>query len=185
MKRRLILLFSLPAVLTGCASAKIRNWRISPVMGPVRSGSGSSIGIRSIGLPNTLSQTGVPEPGGIYAANTFQNDLWAAPLTEMLQLVMVANLAQRLPNDTVLVDGGAIGKAADQLVEIQILELTLNVAGEIFLSAQFATRPATSQNWQFQNFQSSAMGGQTAEAVVAALSLVWGSAANLLATMLS
>lgn len=185
MKRRLIFLSPLPIILAGCASAQIRSWRIAPVSGPVKVGTGGKVGVRNIGLPSALSQTGVPEPGGAYAANTFPNDLWAAQLAEMLQIVMVENLAQRLPNDTILADGGAIGEAPDQLIEIQILGFTLNAIGDISLSAQFATRPSASQNWQFQNFQSKAAGGQTAETIVATMSYLWGEAANSLADMLS
>lgn len=185
MKRRLMLLSALPTILVGYASAKIRSWRIAPVSGPVMRGNGGKIGIRSIGLPRAMSQTSVPEPGGPYAANTFPNDLWGAPLTEMLQIVMVENLAQRLPNDIVLADGDAIGEEPDRLIEIQILEFTVNAMGTISLSAQFASRPATSQTWKFQNYQSSAMAGQTLETIVATMSNLWGEAANFLANMLS
>lgn len=185
MKRRLVLTTSCAALLSGCTSAPVHSWRIASVPGPVRGGTGIRIGVRGIGLPSAMNQSGVPKPGGAYAADTFPNDLWAAPLSAMLQTAMVANLAQRLPADTVLADGGAVGAAPDQLVEIQILAFTPDASGTITLSAQLAARPATKQDWQLQSFNASAAGGQTAETIAAAMSTLWGSAADRLAGMLA
>lgn len=185
MKRRFILSSLCCAILSGCTSTNINNWRIASIPGVAKRGTGNRIGVRSIGLPSFMSQTGVPEPGSAYMANTFPNDVWAAPLAAMLQTTMVENLAQRLPSDTVFADGGPIGAAPDQLIEIQVFAFTPNAQGQILLSAQFATRPAKSLNWQFLNFESSAPGGQMAETIVATMSSLWGEAADRLASMLS
>lgn len=185
MKRRFILATSCAVLLSGCASTTVHNWRIAAVPGPAQGGTGMRIGVRSIGLPSALNQSGVPKPGNAYAADSFQNDLWAAPLAAMLQSAMVQNLAQRLPSDTVLADGGAIGAAPQQFVEIQILAFTPDAAGNITLTAQLATRPASKQAWQMQNFTATAAGGQMAETIATAMSALWGEAANHLATMLA
>ena len=185
MKRRLVLATSCGAILSGCTSAPVHSWRIASLPGPVRGGTRMRIGVRSIGLPSAMNQAGVPKPGGAYAADTFPNDLWAAPLAAMLQTAMVENLAQRLPADTVLADGGAIGATPDQLVEVQILAFTPDSSGNVTLSAQLAARPATKQDWQLQSFTATAAGGQTAQTIAAAMSTLWGEAADLLARMLS
>ena len=185
MKRRVVFSVSCAAILTGCVSADVHTWRIVPVPGEIRGGTGCRVGVRSIGLPSAMSQTSVPEPGGAYMANTFQNDLWAGPLATILQIAIVQNLAQRLPSDSVMVNGGAIGAASNQFVEIQILDFSPNVLGQVALSAQLATRFSASQNWQFENFISHSPGGQTPETIVAAMSSLWGEAADRLATMLS
>ncbi|MGE4481817.1 MAG: membrane integrity-associated transporter subunit PqiC [Acidocella sp.] len=153
--------------------------------GPIRHGSGIRVGVRSIGLPSPLNQTGVPKPGGLYAANTFPNDLWAGPLASMLQTTMVENLAQRLPADTILADGGAIGASPDQIVEIQIFSFAPDASGTVKLAAQFGTRPTGKQDWNLSNFTASAAGGQTADTITAAMSQLWSQAANHLATMLA
>ncbi len=184
MKRRLILSSSLTTILVGCTPTNIRSWQIASVPGIIRGGTGKRISVRSVGLPSAMSQTSVPAPGEVYAANTFPNDLWASGLAAMLQIVMVKNLAQRLPLDTVLADGGAIGAAPQRLVEIQVLAFTPNSIGEILLSAQLATRPATSQTWKFQNFEARAPGGNSPETIVAAMSTLWGEAADNLARIL-
>jgi uncharacterized lipoprotein YmbA len=185
MKRRLVLISSCAALLTGCTSAPVHSWRIASVTGQARGGTGTRIAVRGIGLPGAMSPSGVPAPGGAYAADTFPNDLWAAPLATMLQTAMVENLAQRLPADIVLADGGAIGAAPDQLVEIQVLAFTPDASGNIILSAQLAARPATKQDWQLQSFTATKAGGQAAETIAATMSMLWGEAADRLASMLA
>ncbi len=71
MKRRLVLVSSCAALLTGCTSAPVHSWRIASVPGQTRRGTGTRIAVRGIGLPGAMSQSGVPMPGGAYAANTF------------------------------------------------------------------------------------------------------------------
>ena len=184
MKRRYVLIGG-AALLSGCASAQVRSWQIAALPGQARGGAGQRIGVRSIGLPVALNQSGVPKPGGAYAAEAFANDQWAAPLAQLLQTAMVQDLAQRLPGDNVLADGGAIGAAADLLVEIQVLQFAPDAAGKVTLSAQLATRPAKQQQWQLQSFTATAPGGATAQAIAAAMSSLWGQAADRVAEMLS
>lgn len=185
MKRRSLLASSCALLLPGCASNAVSSWQINATTGPVLGGTGARLGVRTIGVPGALSQPGVPSPGAANAANTFPNDLWAAPLASMLQTSMVENLAQRLPKDTVLADGGAIGAMPDQYVEIQILNFSPDATGLITLKTQLAIRPVGNLDWTMSNFNTSAMGGQTAASITACMSQLWGQVANQLATMLS
>ena len=185
MKRRSLFASSCALFLAGCASAAINSWQISAISGPVKGGTGIRLGVRSIGLPGALSQPGVPAPGPANAANTFPNDLWAAPLGRMLQTSMVENLSQRLPRDTVLADGGAIGAMPDQYIEIQILNFAPDASGLVTLKAQLAIRPVNSLNWTLENFSTSAAGGDTASSITACMSMLWGQMADKLAAMLA
>lgn len=185
MKRRAILASSCALILAGCTSAPVKSWQIEPVAGVAQGGTGTRISVRSIGLPGALSQPGVPEPGLATAANSFSNDLWAAPLAAMLQMVMVENLTQRLPRDVVLADGGAIGATPNQFVEIQILSFSPDASGLIKLKAQLAVRPFNSTNWTLKNFSASAPGGETAATITSCMSQLWGQAADQIAAMLS
>lgn len=184
MKRRLILASSGALLVAGCTPASVHSWRIAAMPGPVQGGHNTKISVRTIGLPSALNQPGVPEPGPANTANSFINDLWAAPLAAMLQISMVENLAQRLPGDMILADGGAIGATPDEFVEIQILAFSPDAAGTITLQAQLAIRPFNSQNWTMTNFKTSAPGGLTAGTITACMSQLWGQAADQLATML-
>jgi uncharacterized lipoprotein YmbA len=182
MKRRFLLLAS--AALAGCSSAPVRNYQLAPVAGAIRGGTGLTIVVRNIGTPAALSQSGVPKPGGAYDANSFSNDVWAAPLAGMLQTTMVQNLAQRLPGDSIFAGGGAIGAAPDIYVEINVLAFSPDATGNIALQAQLATRHATAQDWQFKTFTTSAAGGTMPEGIAAAMSTLWGQAADAVAGMI-
>jgi uncharacterized lipoprotein YmbA len=181
MKRRTLILGTM--ALAGCASVQVRNYQLAPVAGAIRGGTGLRIVVRSIGIPAALGQAGVPKPSGAYEANSFANDLWAAPLAGMLQTTMVQNLAQRLPGDSVLAGGGAIGVAPDIYVEINVLAFAPDAAGNITLQAQLATRHANAQDWQLDSFNSNAAGGTTPDGIAAAMSTLWGQAADALAGM--
>ena len=184
MKRRFILASSGAILLTSCTMAPVKNWKIEALPGTVQNGSGQRISVRSIGLPGALAQPGVPQPGPANAANSFSNDLWAAPLAMMLQTCMVEDLAQRLPQDTILADGGAIGMSPDQYVEIQVLSFSPDATGEITLTAQIATRPVNSQNWTLQNFSARTQGGQNAASISVGMSQLWAQLADAIAVML-
>lgn len=185
MKRRIILASSCALLLPGCTTTPVHSWQIAPAPGPVRGGTGMRVSVRSIGLPGALNQPGIPQPGPANAANSFPNDLWAAPLPTLLQTVMVENLAQRLPKDVVLAGGGAIGAAPDLFVEIQVLSFTPDATGLITLKAQLAIRPFSRMDWTLKNFSASAQGGETAATVTACMSQLWGLAADQLAAMLA
>lgn len=185
MKRRILLASSGALLLTGCATTPINNWQISATPGPIKGGTDIRLAVRNIGLPGALSQPGVPAPGPANAANTFPNDLWAAPLGTILQTSMVENLSQRLPQDTVLAGGGAIGAMPDQYVEIQILDFSPDSSGLVTLKAQLAIRPVNNLNWTLENFSASAQGGDNADRITACMSKLWGQMADQLATMLA
>jgi uncharacterized lipoprotein YmbA len=182
MRRRFLLLGTV--ALAGCSSAPVRNYQLAPVAGAVRGGTGVRIAVRGIGIPAALEQSGVPKPGGAYEANSFANDVWAAPVAGMLQTTMVQNLAQRLPGDSVMAGGGAIGAAPDIFVEINVLAFSPDATGTIALQAQLATRHAAAQDWQFRNFVASAAGGTMPEGIAAAMSALWGQAADAVAGMI-
>jgi uncharacterized lipoprotein YmbA len=181
MRRRGLLAGSALLALAGCISPSARYYRLAAMPGVVRGGAGARIGVRSVGLPGYLAQTGLPKPGGAYELDSFPNDLWAAPLAPMLQAAMVQDLSQRLPADTVLAQGGAIGATPDIYVEIQVFSFEPDSAGTVTLQAQLATRPAASQEWRLHNFTASAPGGATPLGIVAAMSTLWGQAADAVA----
>jgi uncharacterized lipoprotein YmbA len=183
MRRRFLLLGTV--ALAGCGSTPVHNYQLAPVAGAIRGGTGLRIVVRNIDIPAALGQPGLPKPGGAYEANSFANNVWAAPLAGMLQTTLVQNLAQRLPGDSVLAGGGAIGAAPDIYVEINVLAFSPDASGNIALQAQLATRHATAQDWQLKNFAASAAGGTEPEGIAAAMSALWGQAADAVAGMVS
>lgn len=181
MRRRGFSLLLLAGALAGCASSQARYYRLAAVPGAVRGGDGKRIGVRNVGVPGDLDQNNLIRPGDAYQLNAYANDLWAAPLASMLQTVMVRNLSQRLPGDTVLQDGGAIGAAPDVYVELQVLRFVPDATGVVTLQAQIGTRPASDQTFKLQDFSATAPGGDTPEGLAAAMSTLWGQLADAVA----
>lgn len=168
----------LAGALAGCASSQARYYRLAAVPGAVRGGDGKRISVRNVGIPGDLDQNNLARPGDAYQLNAYANDLWTAPLASMLQTVMVRDLAQRLPGDTVLQDGGAIGAAPDVYVEIQVLRFVPDATGNVTLQAQIGTRPSSAQDFRLQDFAATAPGGNTPEGLAAAMSTLWGQLAD-------
>jgi uncharacterized lipoprotein YmbA len=177
MRRRGFALLLMGA-LAGCASSQARYYRLAAVPGTVRGGDGKRIGVRNVGIPGDLDQNNLAHPGDAYQLNPYANDLWAAPLASMLQTVMVQDLGQRLPGDTVLQDGGAIGAAPDVYVELQVLRFVPDASGNVTLQAQIGTRLVSSQDFKLQDFTATAPGGNTPEGLAAAMSTLWGQLAD-------
>jgi uncharacterized lipoprotein YmbA len=173
------------AALTGCAATPTNYYRLAAVPGPIRDGATPSIGVRSVSIPGYLDQTNIVKPGGAYSFDTYANELWAGPLADMLQAVMVQDLAQRLPQATVIGSGGAIGAPAGLLVEINVLRFDPDAGGQIALLAQIAVKSGADQNrWTTRSYAASAPGGVFAVDNVAAMSRLWGSAADQVAAMI-
>jgi uncharacterized lipoprotein YmbA len=184
MRRRGLLLIAPAAMLAGCSGPAPHYYRLAPQPGAVHPGGGLRIGVRNIGVPAGLSGNGLPMPGNAYDANSFANDLWTASLGDMLQTTMVQNLSQRLPDDIVLASGGSVGAPPDIYVEINVLAFSPDATGSIALQAQLATRHVGGErDWQVQKFAASAAGGAKPETIAAAMSALWGQAADAVAGM--
>jgi uncharacterized lipoprotein YmbA len=185
MQRRLFIL-ALAAGLSGCLPAAPQNyWRVAAIPGPVLSGPARRIAVRSIGLPGYLDQNNLIRPGPAYQVATFDNDLWAAPLAGQLQSVLVQDLAQRLPDATILASGGAIQAPPDIFVEISVLRFDPDPSGAITLSAQIGIRPASSAAFQTFTFaQTATPAAAGAGESAATMSALWGAAANAIAERL-
>jgi uncharacterized lipoprotein YmbA len=186
LSRRNTLLGGAILALSGCAAAPpTQYYRLAPLPGIPRNGVTARIGVRSIGIPGYLDQTAIARPSGGYQFNSFANQLWAESLGGMLQSVMVQNLAQRLPDATVLASGGAIGAPAAWLIEINLLRFDPAPSGDIILTAQIAIRPATTTtHWQIQTFSAHATPtGPGAADIVAAMTKLWAAAADQIASI--
>lgn len=176
------------ATLAGCASpAPTQYYRLAALPGLPRSSAPVQIGLRSIGIPGYLDQNAIARPSGGDEFDSFANALWAAPLAGMLQSVMVQNLAQRLPDATVLATGGAIGAPARLLVEINVLRFDPDASGNIQLTAQIAIRDASgAPDWRIQTFSTQApLAAPQPADIVAVMTTLWAKAADQLASRIA
>ena len=176
----------LAAALAACGSLPAQYYRLAAVAGPPRQGATGTVGVRGISIPGYLDQNGIVKPSGAYQLDSFANELWAEPLGDMLQAVMVQDLAQRLPGATVVASGGAISVPEDVLVEINVLGFEPDAAGQVTLSAQIAVKSGADRTlWSARNVQQSAAAGTGAAGTVVAMSTLWGMAADQAAQMIA
>jgi uncharacterized lipoprotein YmbA len=148
--------------------------------------SNAAVAVRGVNIPSYLDQNGIGRLSGAYQYATFPNDVWAEPLAEMLQAVMVQELSQRLPAATVIASGGAIGAPTQAVVEMNVLRFDPDPDGRIDLTVQISVRRGSDKRlWQTQNFTRYATpSGPDAAASVAAMSALWAQAADQVAAML-
>jgi uncharacterized lipoprotein YmbA len=171
--------------LAGCAAAPPTvYYRMAAQPGPVHDSAPLSIVVRGIGLPGYLDQTGIAKPAGAYEFASYANALWAEPLGDMLQSVMVQDLAQALPEATVTASGGAVGAAPGVLVEINILRFDPDPYGRMRLLAQVAVKTGPERTLcGAKTLQSSAAPDAGVTGIVAAMSGLWAGAAGQVADM--
>jgi uncharacterized lipoprotein YmbA len=183
LHRRRVLSLAPAVALAACSSDPTQYFQMSALPGPVFNTAARSIRIRDISVPGYLGQTNIARPSGAYQFAAYGNSLWAEPLADMLQSTLVQNLTQRLPQMTVTGSNGALGAAADILVEINILRFDPNPAGSLILNAQIALKTLPDGNFLLtRTLQSSATPAtQDAAGIAATMSALWAGLANEIA----
>ena len=174
----------LPGIaLAGCSSPPAKYYRIIPIDGAIVHAAPETIRVRQIGIPSYLNQNGIAEPSGAYQFIASANNLWAEPLPDMLQSVLVQDLTQRLPEVTVTSSSGMVGTPADLLVEINILRFDPDASGHITLIAQTALKQANDGRFlSTRTLQSSAApAGTDIPSMMAAMSALWAGLADAVA----
>jgi len=174
------------AGLAGC-SAPATDYRLQAAPGPVAGGAAETVAVRGVNVPGFLDQDGVPKLSGAYQYASWPDDVWAEPLADMLQAVMVQDLGQRLPAATVVASGGAIGAPARAVVELNVLRFDPDPDGRIDLDVQISVRRGSDNRlWRTVDFQRFAAPGAVGPlAEVAAMSGLWAQAADEVAALLA
>jgi uncharacterized lipoprotein YmbA len=175
----------LTAVLTSCRSPPARYYRLAPVPSTSLVGAPRIVSVLSVTIPAYLNQDGIAKLDGGYRFSSYSNDLWAEPLSDMLQTVMVQNLEQRLTGATVIASGGSIGVPSDARVEINVLKFDSGNDGRVSLIAQIAVKLRSNRTeWQTQTFsRSKSPAGPSVSDIVAVMSTLWAEAADVAARL--
>ena len=177
---------AIAAALSGCRSPPAHYYRLlaSPGLGlespPMR------VGVLSISIPDYLDQNGIAYGGSGNQLGIYSNDVWAGRLANMLQDVMVQNLAQRLPQATVVGSGGSIGLPFDVIVEINVLRFDPDGTGNVVLSAQISVKSEHGHGSQETRSLTEKAGVEqnAAPDFVAAMNRIWAATADQIATMI-
>jgi uncharacterized lipoprotein YmbA len=173
------------SAVTGCAAPPQTNYRLAAVPGAPHQSGDIAVSVRSISIPGYLDVTSIVKPGGAYEVNSFNNAVWAEPFAEMLQAVLVSDLAQRLPAANIF-STGAIGAPPDRTVEANVQRFDFDPDGTINLTVQFGVKSGGADSaWTIAKFHATAAPQNAqADAIAAAMSSLWGLAADQLASMI-
>jgi uncharacterized lipoprotein YmbA len=179
------LIFIAGLALAGCSAPAV-DYRLRAEPGPVVSGAAMAVSVRGVNVPGFLDQNGIAKLSGAYRYDSYPNDVWAEPLADMLQAVMVQELGPRLPAAVVVASGGAIGVPVQMVVEINVLRFDPDPDGRIDLDAQISVRRGGDnrvvRTVDFQRLAAPAAGPL---AEVAAMSGLWAQAADAVAALLA
>lgn len=186
MRRRGALLLGTAALAGACRSPEPALYTILPVAGVPRRGGPRTIAVREVSLARYLDRVQIVRSAGEYRLAVAGNDWWAESLGAMLTRVTVENLAQRLPDSSVVATGGAITTQPDAVVEVNLQRLGMTSPGNLVLTAQLAISFRDSRRRQVARTENinapvadagtpafaaaaSAASGQLADAIAAAL----------------
>ncbi|MET1028496.1 MAG: PqiC family protein [Dongiaceae bacterium] len=190
MRRSLMLAVFGPALgltlaLAGCASPNPELYTIAPVPGPVQKGGPQVVALQQIGLARYLERQQIVRSSENYKLDVSANDWWGEPLAAMVSRVLIEELGQRLPQSTVISESGAVSSSPDSTVEVNILRLDLDGAGNLVLHAQASIRSRARDEPVLQSFRFSVRPASPGtQGQVAAISTALGQLADKLAPMI-
>jgi uncharacterized protein len=132
---RLVVL-ALPTILAACSSSSPALYTIAPVEGVVRTGGPRVIVLQQVGIERYLDRSQIVRSSENYRVDILSNDWWGEPLGAMLSRVIVAELAQRFPQSTILRENGGVSSSPDATVEVNVQRLDEDAAGSVVALAQ-------------------------------------------------
>jgi uncharacterized lipoprotein YmbA len=174
------------AMLAGCSSVKPALYTIGTVPGAEHNAAPKVIMLQQIGLQRYLERSQIVRSSENYRLDVMENDWWGEPLGAMLSRVLVSELSQRLPQSTVIGEGGAVSATPDATISLNVQRLDENAAGVLVLEAQASVGFKVRGVPALQSFRFSvppSAPGIPAE--VAAISVAVGQLADGLATMIN
>lgn len=168
------------ALTSGCMPGPF--FVLTPVPGPVLTGSPMTVAVRTVTLPQLLQRPDIvrtsefPVPdAGIASA------WWAEPLDLMVGRVLTQDLMQRLPGSRVFFDPAPPFAPADVWVDLTLMRFDTNQQGDALVQAQVGViglRYLTRTVWRTVT----PAGGST-QALVTALSIALAHFADLIAAL--
>jgi uncharacterized protein len=136
---------ALVAALAGCTSPEPVLYTIATAPGPAQPGGPRVVLMPQIATAHFLERSQIVRSSENYRLDVMSNDWWGEPLAPMLNRVLVEELGQRLPQSSVISENGAVTARPDATVEVNIVRLDEDAAGNLVLQAQVAVR-ATGQS---------------------------------------
>ena len=128
--------------LAGCAtSPATRFYVLAPVsldaIEPAPAAGGSTIGVRSIELPDELDRPQIVTRTGPNTVHVAEFDRWSGSLRDGARQLVAANLATLLPGDRVAVYPWTPGTSVDRQVIVEITRFDGELGGRCVLRARW------------------------------------------------
>jgi uncharacterized protein len=128
--------------LAGCAtSPATRFYVLTPVsldaIEPAPVADGSTIGVRSIELPDELDRPQIVTRTGPNTVHFAEFDRWSGSLRDSVRQLVAANLATLLPGDRVAVYPWTPGTSVDRQVIVEITRFDGEIGGQCVLRARW------------------------------------------------
>ncbi len=128
-------------LLSACASSpEPRRYALTPGAGVRLNGAPLKVEVRRVSLPRYLDRQALVRRIGSAQLELYHQDLWGAPLDEMVSETLAENLALRLPGSSVFTDEGAIHSKPDVHVEAELQRFELTEEGVVRLDAEVAVQ---------------------------------------------
>lgn len=170
----------------GCSSPDPTLYTIAPAAGRVEVGGPPIILLDRIEIPRYLDRSQIVKSSENYRLDVKANDWWGEPLAAMLRRTLRQELAQRLPQSTVISESGAISATPDATIDLDLQRLDEDASGKVVLQAQAMVSLKNRKTPVLRSFQFNVpSSGPTSGEEVAAVSAAVGQLADGLAAMLA
>jgi Uncharacterized protein conserved in bacteria len=126
--------FVLLALLAGCAAPKTTYLTLAPVPGPTAATVSPPLGIARVRMPAAIDRLYLTSATGPSTMAVADHARWVAPLGGQAQSVLAADLAQRLPDTTVLRPGDPAPHGGERMVSVNVTRF-LPASGLVELDA--------------------------------------------------
>lgn len=177
---------AIAAMSVGCSSPDPVLYTIAPSSGAARTGGAAIVLLDRVDIPRYLDRSQIVKSSENYRLDVKSNDWWGEPLAPMLRRVLRQELAQRLPQTTVLNESGAVSATPDVTIDLDLQRLDEDASGNVVLQAQASVSLKGRKAPILRNFQFSVpSSAATSAAEVAAISVAVGQLADGLAAMVS
>ena len=177
---------AMTAISAGCSSTDPVLYTIAPASGAAQVGGQPIILLDHVSIPPYLDRSQIVKSSENYRLDVSSNDWWGEPLSPMLRRILRQELAQRLPQSTVLSEIGAVSATPDATIDLDLERLDEDSSGNVVLLAQASVSLKGRKAPILRSFQFSVpSSAPTSAGEVAAVSIAVGRLADGLATMLA
>jgi uncharacterized protein len=133
---RQLIWLGLGMVLAACSSPDPVLYTIAMAPGAVQVAAPGIVLLDHVEIPRYLDRSQIVKSSENYRLDVKSNDWWGEPLSPMIRRVLREELAQRLPQSTVLGSGASGSVSPDATIDLDLQRLDEDASGNVVLQAQ-------------------------------------------------